>query len=188
MTTQETQTGRPPADPSDEADEGQLRLARAQGEAFGMAVQAMIRVEARGAEQAVGDYLVGYAVEPAEGMYHLEDGELRWHEPEEENVHLEVVVRDGADGRFVPGLTVDATLLDAAGREVGTHRQPFLWHPWLYHYGRNWRVPGDGEYTLRVRIAAPDFMRHDRTNGRRFAAPVEAEFPGVRIETGQKRS
>lgn len=179
---------RPPARPSDEANEAQLRLARAQGEAFGMAVRAMTEVEARGAEQRAGDYLIAYAVEPAEGMYHLEGGQLRWHAPQDENVHLEVVVRDGADGRFVPGLAVRATLIDGEGREVGTHEQPFLWHPWLYHYGRNWRVPGDGEYSLRVRIEAPAFMRHDRTNGQRFAAPVEVEFAGVRIETGQKRS
>jgi hypothetical protein len=182
------QAQRPPTSPSDEADEAQLRLARAQGEAFGMAVENMIVAEAHGAEQPAGDYRVGYAVEHAEGMYHLEGGELRWHDPQDENVHVEVVVRDGADGRFVPGLTVYATLLDAAGTEVGTHRQEFIWHPWLYHYGRNWRVPGDGEYTLRVRIEAAEFMRHDRTNGRRFAAPVEVEFTGVQIETGQKRS
>ena len=29
--------------------------------------------------------MVGYAVEKAEGMYMLRDGELQWHEPEEEN-------------------------------------------------------------------------------------------------------
>jgi hypothetical protein len=43
-----------------------------------------------------------------------------------------------------------------------------------------------------VRIEPPAFMRHDRTNGRRFAAPVEVEFPDVPfpdvpIEAGQKR-
>ena len=71
--------------------------------------------------------------------------------------------------------------------EIGTHHQPFVWHPWLYHYGRNWRVPGDGEYILRIRIEAPEFPRHDRVNGRRYATPVDGEFPGVMITTGQKR-
>ncbi|MGH2350517.1 MAG: iron transporter [Chloroflexota bacterium] len=186
--SQATAPQQPPQRASDEANEGQLRLARAQGEAFQMAVQNMITAEARGAAQRAGDYLVGYAVEQAEGMYHLEDGELRWHDPTEENVHVEVVVQDGADGRFVPSLTVYATLLDGTGQEIGTHQQPFIWHPWLYHYGRNWRVPRDGEYTLRVRIEAPDFMRHDKANGRRFATPVEVEFAGVKLETGQKLS
>src|SRR6266542_5903610 len=82
-------------------------------------------------------------------MYHLRDGQLEWHDSQDENAHIEVVVRDAADGRFIPGLTVYATLLDRAGTEIGTHQQPFLWHPWLYHYERNWRVPGDGTYTLR---------------------------------------
>lgn len=69
---------------------------------------------------------------------------------------------------------------------MGTHAQPFLWHPWLFHYGRNWQVPGDGEYTLRVRIEPPTFHRHDKRNGLRYAEPVEVEFRGVQLETGQK--
>jgi uncharacterized protein involved in high-affinity Fe2+ transport len=121
-------------------------------------------------------------------MYHLRDGQLEWHEPADENAHVEVVVRDAADGRFIPGLTVYTTLLDSSGQAIGTHQQPFLWHPWLYHYGRNWRVPGDGSYTLRVRIEPPDFMRHDKINGNRFIEPIEVEFRDVTIRTGQKRS
>ncbi len=173
---------------SDEANAHQLDLARTQGDAFGRAVQEMTQKEAHGAAQRAGDYTVGYAVEHAEGMYALENGELVWHNPQDENAHIEVVVRDGADGRFVPGLEVTATLLDAQGREIGTHVQPFLWHPWLYHYGRNWRVPGDGEYTLRLHIAAPTFMRHDKKNGKRYAGAVDVEFTGVQIKTGQKKS
>ncbi len=41
-------------------------------------------------------------------------------------------------------------------------------------------MPGDDAYTLRVRIEPPDFMRHDKINGKRFAAPVEVEFRQVR--------
>ncbi len=81
-----------------------------------------------------------------------------------------------------------ATLIDADGNIIATHPQPFLWHPWLYHYGRNWEVPGDGTYTLRVRIDPPMFMRHDSTNGKRYAERVEIEFKNVKIETGQKKS
>jgi hypothetical protein len=162
--------------PSDEINDEQIALAKAQGTAFQRAVDNMTRKEAHGAEQRAGDYLVGYAVEHAEGMYHLRDGRLEWQEPADENAHVEVVVRDASDGRFIPGLTVYATLLDGAGHAIGTHQQPFLWHPWLYHYGRNWCVPGDGSYTLQVRIEPADFMRHDKINGKRFAEPVEVEF------------
>jgi uncharacterized protein involved in high-affinity Fe2+ transport len=178
---------RPPMDPSsDEASAEQLELARAQGDAYGRALELMTgKVAEGGGERLAGDYLVGYAVEQAEGMYRLADGELTWQEPRDENLHLEVTVRDAADGRFVPDLTVHASLVAPDGREVGTHRQPLLWHPMIYHYGRNWRVPGDGRYRLRVRVDPPQFPRHDRINGRRFAEPVEVQFDDVEVRTGQ---
>ena len=177
----------PPMDPdTSEATARQLELARAQGEAYGRALEHMTgQVASDGGELPAGEYLVGYAVEEAEGMYHLVDGELTWHDPGDANAHLEVSVRDAADGRFVPGLRVTATLVDPSGKEVGTHEQPMLWHPMLYHYGRNWQVPTDGEYLLRVHVDPPTFHRHDEVNGRRFAEPVDVEFSGVRIQRGK---
>jgi hypothetical protein len=182
-----TEARTPPMDPtSSEADEEQLDLARAQGEAYRRALEHMAtRVAHDGGTKPAGEYLVGYAIEEAEGVYAWQDGELVWQEPGEENLHVEVAVCDGADGRFVPGLRVQVTLVAPDGTEVGTHEQPMLWHPMLYHYGRNWVVPGDGPHTLRVRIDPPPFMRHDEVNGLRFREPVEVEFTGVRVERGQ---
>ena len=180
---------KPPMQTSDEANQRQLRMAKKQGEALQRALEHMAQeVADDGGEQPAGDYLIGYAVEQAEGMYHLRNGKLQWEAPtDEENVHVEVSVRDRADGRFIPALEVYATLLaEDTAREVGTNRQPFVWHPWLYHYGRNWQVPKDGEYTMRVRIEVPDFPRHDKENGRRFAEPVEVEFTGVKVTTGRE--
>lgn len=181
------QTTRPPMDPdTDEADEQQLDLARRQGDAYAEAVQHMVdKVAQTGGQQRAGDYLIGFAVEEAEGMYAMHDGELTWQEPEDENLHIEVVVQDGSDRRFVPGCDVTVTVIDADGTEVGTHEQPLLWHPMIYHYGRNWTVPGDGTYTLRVHVAPPRFMRHDETNGRRFTEEATVEFTGVSVTTGQ---
>lgn len=179
---------KPPMKSSDEANQKQLTLARAQGDAFEQTVEEMTESEAHGAAQQAGDYLIGYAVEDAEGMYMMEGGQLVWHNPTDENAHLEIVVQDAADKRFIPGLTVYATLAGPQGNDVGTHLQPFLWHPWLFHYGRNWTLPGDGEYTLRVKVDAPDFMRHDKENGRRYEQSVQVEFRNVRIKTGQKKS
>ncbi len=177
----------PPMAVSDEASEDQLALAREQGAVYGHAVETMVgEVAVDGGSKAAGDYLVGWAVEHAEGMYELRDGELAWVDPDEENCHLEIVVRDAADGRFIPGLRVTATLTRPDGAELGTHHQPFLWHPWLYHYGRNWRVPADGRYGLRVDIEPPAFGRHDPKNGRRFAGQVSVQFDDVNIETGRK--
>jgi hypothetical protein len=52
--------------------------------------------------KCAGEYALGYAVEKAEGMYMLRDGELQWHEPEAENIHVEVVVCDGVDHHIIP--------------------------------------------------------------------------------------
>ena len=173
----------PPMRKSDEAEPNELDMARAQGDAYAKTLKHMAtQVADVGGETRAGDYIVAYAIEAAEGMYHPVDGKLVWREPTTETVHVEVSVRDGADNRFIPGLTVHATLIDAEGKVLGTHHQPFLWHPWLYHYGRNWDVPQSGTYTLRVHIDAPDFARHDQENGRRFAEDVDVEFADIEIE------
>jgi hypothetical protein len=174
----------PPMDPdTSEADAKQLELAREQGASYRRALEYMANEVAHdGGMQEAGEYLIGYAVEEAEGMYDWVDGELVWHDPQDENLHLEIAVCDASDGRFVPGVTVVATLVDPAGNEVGTHELPMLWHPMIYHYGRNWNVPSDGEYTLHVRIQPPTFMRHDETNGCRFKELVECTFEHVQVE------
>lgn len=169
-----------------EADRTQLDMARAQGDAYGRALEHMAtKVAEDGATQEQGDYLVGYAVEEAEGMYEWVGGELTWREPESENLHLEVSVRDRADGRFVPALRVNATLTAPGGESVGPVELPLLWHPMIYHYGRNLELPADGDYTVTVHIDPPTFMRHDEVNGRRFAQPVDVEFRNVKVERGQ---
>jgi hypothetical protein len=176
----------PPMDPdTSEATKAQLERARAQGDAYGKALEYMVQTVAHGGgEKQAGEYKVGYAVEDAEGMYHYSDGELAWHNPDGENVHVEVAVRDAADGRFVPGVKVTAELVTPGGETLGPYEQELVWHPMLYHYARNWAVPEDGEYTLRVHIEPPTFMRHDEVNGRRFTEPVDVEFTGVKIERG----
>jgi hypothetical protein len=65
--------------PSDEGDARGLALGRAQGEAFGRTLRHMIDdVADGGAEIESGDYLIGYAVEKAEGMYAPRNGSLEW--------------------------------------------------------------------------------------------------------------
>ena len=138
-----------------------------------------------GGEQRSGHSLIGYVVEKAEGMDEWVDGGLVWREPGEANPHVEVVVRDAGDGRFVPGARVEVTPIDPDGNAVGIHEHPLLGHPMLYHDGRTWAVPMDGDDTLRVRVAPPTFMRHDEINGRRFLAPAEVEFRPVKVTRGQ---
>jgi Fe2+ transport protein len=182
-----TQPHTPPMEASNEAEPDQLDVARAEGGAYARALQAMDE-ESGAVTQRAGDYLIAFVQENAEGMYELEDGRLVWREaPEEANAHLEIAVADAADGRFVPGLDITLTLLDG-DRELFTTTMPFLWHPYLYHYGTNARVPDEGPYNVRVRIDPPTFMRHDPVNGRRYADRVDVAFENRRFEPGRKPS
>ncbi|WP_336923480.1 iron transporter [Aquipuribacter sp. SD81] len=183
-----TPAERPPMRESNEAEPDQLDVARTQGDAYGEALEAMAAEDGAVTARA-GNYVVAFVNEQAEGMYAPADGGgLEWREaPEEANAHLEVAVADGADGRFVPGLDVTVTVLDG-DRELFTHPAPFLWHPFLHHYGFNARIPSAGPFTVRVRIEPPAWMRHDPVNGRRYADPVEVTFADVEFEPGTKPS
>ena len=179
-------TRTPSETPSDEADQKQLDMAQKEGHAYYQALQYMVsEVADTGAEQRAGDYIVAFAQERAEGMYHLQNGKLEWIEPTDENCHFEIAVLDASDRRFIPQLAVQLTVIDSEGNEVGTEEMPFLWHPGLYHYGLNWTVPSDGTYTLKVHIDPPTFMRHDKTNGERYARAVDVTFENVQVTTGQ---
>ncbi|PSK64069.1 hypothetical protein B0E53_03974 [Micromonospora sp. MH33] len=131
----------PPMRPSNEATAQQLQVARAQGDAYGRAIRAM--AEEDGANTACsGDFLIAFVNEEAEGIYALDGDHLVWREAAEDaNVHLQVAVADAGDGRFVPGLSVSLQL-SQSGRRVLDTELPFLWHPFLHHYGANARVPG----------------------------------------------
>lgn len=181
------QTGKAsPLTPSDEGDKKGLELGKAQGDALTKTLKHMKdEIAHDGREIEVGEYLVAYAVEEAEGMYMPKNGKLEWVYPDKENAHIEIAVRDAADGRLIPGLDVEVTVIDADGKEHGTHKLPLLWHPYLYHYGRNWVVPKSGSYSLRVRFDPPTFMRHDEKNGYRFLEGVDVTFDDVKIKTGQ---
>lgn len=172
---------------SEEVDARHLELAREEGETYQRSLRHMTEdVAHAGGVRESGDYVIGFAQEAAEGMYHLRDGALEWIEPSAENCHLEVAVADAADGRFVPHLSVSVNLTAADGEEIGPTELPFVWHPGLNHYGANLTVPGDGTYDVRVRVEPATFPRHDEVNGDRFAEAVEVLFEDVDVKCGQR--
>lgn len=188
-TKRTTRARRPPSRPSDEADRQQLRMAKREGKAYGTSLRYMVdEVADAGDTRRAGNYVVGFAQEKAEGMYHLHaPGHLMWMEPgKAENCHLEISVTDATDGRFIPYLDITALLVAADGTQVGPVKIPFVWHPGLYHYGKNLTVPGSGRYALHVRVEPPRFHRHDKVNGRRYADVVDVEFANVKIKTGRE--
>lgn len=83
---------KPPSQVSDEADQNQLEMAKAEGTAYQKSLDYMVAdVADTGGKKRAGDYLVGFAQERAEGMYTLKgEGQLEWTEAESENCHLEV--------------------------------------------------------------------------------------------------
>lgn len=129
-----------------------------------------------------GDYEISYRVEPAKGLYQFSAGHLEWKEPQEENVHLDVLVRDARDGRFIPGLHLVATLLDSRGGRAASTHLPFVWHPKANHYGANVKVPESGEYLLQVHVYPATFDRAGKEEGQRFLADVHVSFENVRID------
>jgi len=186
---QTTRATKPPMDPNtSEATAPQLDRAVAQGDAYRDAVGYLAEHVAQGGGQVLaGNYLVGYAVEDAEGFYEWQgDGEVRWHNPGDANAHIESAVADGADGRFIPELTITVSVVTPDGQELGPHPHPFMWHPMVYHYARDWQLPEGGDYTLQVHIQPPTFMRHDEVNGRRYLEPVDVVFENVEIKLGKE--
>jgi hypothetical protein len=178
----------PPDKVTDEAIAQGMKLGREVGAAYRRMVEYFFQnVAVSGQKKRAGEFEVGLAVQDAEPLYFLEGGQLRLAQPAMgANAHLEVVVMDADDGRFIPELTVVVTARSAQGDEVGTFRLPFMWHPIMFHYGASIHIPSDGEYAVTVGIDTPTFPRHDKVNGKRYTGPVLAEFTGVRIKTGRK--
>lgn len=161
-------------------------LVQKQGEAYKAALEYMKGIT-QNDQKEVGDYLVTFAAEEAEGMYLPKDGSLSWKEPEEgKNQHLEVAVQDRKDGRFLPHLDIQLKLKDENGKEIGTEKQPFLWHPFLYHYGRNWKIPAKGKYSAEITIKRPEFGRHDEIKGKRYGDSVTVELGPIKLKPGRK--
>lgn len=184
-------TGTPPhksvAKPSDEADKNQLKMAAEEGAAYLKSLDYMAtKVADAGGKTRAGDYIVAFAQERAEGMYHLKGDRLEWVEaPQDMNCHMEIAVADAADHRFIPYLKIEC-VLSKDGKEVVAFEPEFLWHPGLYHYGKDLKLPGDGVYDLTIKIAPPTFPRHDEKNGKRYGEPVRVEFKNVKVTVGHE--
>ena len=166
-------------------------LVQAQGDAYHEALTALYEDANSGASQLAGDYRVGYAADYALATWERdESGKFAYDIDTEEstqlNAHVEATVQETRTGRFVPGLRLTATLATRQGGALGTHELPFEWHPWVFHYGENWRVPRAGFYRLHLHGEAPAFRRYGREAGRVFAHGFDVNFDSARVLTGAK--
>ncbi len=178
------------------SDTARLTLAANEGAALARSLNEMANnVAVSGGSVRAGEYLPYIAFERSEGYWvphgtNREGVNLRYtieaDESAARNAHLEIGVRDSLTGRFMPGLHVRGTVLDAAGRTVGTYEPPFMWHSWIHHYGMNFRVAHSGAYSVRIHADPPPYRRYGPGAERLFAGPVDATIDHLKIVTGQK--
>ncbi|MGM1056563.1 MAG: hypothetical protein ACQEWG_11810 [Bacteroidota bacterium] len=167
-----------------------MPLAKAQGNAIKRAVDEMITKTAMDGEQIkYGPFLLTYAVEYAEGFWRHKNDKLLYNikveQSAEKNAHIEIAVFDALTGRMIPGFEVETKFfLDDA--QVESVKPTLMWHPWLYHYGNNFRVPKRGSYELHVKTSRTDVKRYGKEYGAAFNEAIEHIFTDVDIQTGQK--
>ena len=146
---------------------------------------AQAEIDGEGSEQEVGDYRVGYIVEPAEPWWEGDPGNLTLREPAPgETNHIEILPFEAGTGLFVPGMEGTLSVLNEAGEEVDS--KPLqLYRGEFYHYANNFSLPGSGTYTLRAEMQPPTFLRHEteEKEGRVLTEPIVVEFENVNIST-----
>jgi hypothetical protein len=142
-------------------------------------------IKEEGGEQRVGEYRVGYIIEPAEGWWEGDPQNLTWREPAPgETNHIEILPFEVGSGLLVPEADITLTVLDGSGNEIDTKPLRF-YRGEFYHYANNFSLPESGTYTLRAEIAPPTFLRHEteEAEGKVFTEPITAEFENVQIST-----
>lgn len=167
--------------------EKKRNLAVAQGDTYTLALDEMKQEDSHAAK-TVDDYIISVACEDAEGMYMYDTtGKLEWMIPDkEDNQHFEVVVQDKDDKRFIPELEISAQLLDSNKKVVAEINVPFIWHPFLFHYGINCKIPKAGKYFAKINIKKPSFHRHDEVYGKRYPKDVLVTLGPISLKPGRK--
>jgi uncharacterized protein involved in high-affinity Fe2+ transport len=178
------------AQPLSELMEAHQTLAKNAGKAFHNTLQEMYKQANDGRDTTIGDYTIAFAVEYAEGYWNYENSKFRYMQENDlsgkTNAHVEVAALDAKSGRFLDNLDVKATLKTEDGKTVGTRNEMFMWHPWLYHYGENWRIPKGGSYTIIANIKPPAYRHYGKTLGNQLNKQISVAFDNVQIKSGQK--
>jgi hypothetical protein len=146
---------------------------------------AQAEIDAEGGEQEIGDYRVGYIVEPAEPWWEGDPGNLTLREPASgETNHIEILPFEARTGLLIPYMEGTLTVLDEAGEEVDSKPLQF-YRGEFYHYANNFSLPQSGPYALRAEMQPPTFLRHETEvrEGRVLTQPISVEFENVEIDT-----
>ena len=158
-------------------------LSRQEGTAVASSFLTALRGDpANGSQRRSGGYTVTVLLRRAQGVWISRDDKLVYKPPNSSVGpvnHMEISIRDVTTGRLVPDLNVRATILESRRKEIDTYAVPFMWHPWMNHYGLNVAVPGKGSYIIRVRADAPSFRRYGSSALTKFNRPVDVELRGL---------
>jgi hypothetical protein len=167
------------------ASANESELLKPSNAALSAAITTLWQQSVSGVENPAGDYFVAYALDYSGLSMPLAGAKLHPKNLLEltgkDNVRLAVLVRDSRTGRLIPQLKPQANLIAADGKPYGPGEMPPVIQSWLYHYGRNTRIPRKGLYKLRVHFDAPGFRRWGRQS-ERFAAPADIEFEDVSLQ------
>lgn len=167
-----------------------IELARQEGIAVERSLTGILReANVSGSQRRSGDYNVAVVVQNPRGSWEQRNGKLIYARPDSDIgpiSHIEVSIRDATTGRLLPGLNVHASIVDSRKRAINTYPMPFMWHPWMNHYGLDVAVPGKETYTIRVRADAPSFRRYGGTALRKFNRAIDVEMRGVRFATVER--
>jgi hypothetical protein len=127
----------------------------------------------RGGAVESGPWRIAYIQEPAEGWFRSENGRVVWREPAHgETAHLEIIPIERDSGRIVPYAGVTLEVLDSEGRRVEKRPLSFYYAE-FFHHADNFRIPRDGEYTLRATVEPPS----SAATATRTAAPPSWRAP-----------
>jgi len=160
----------------------QDELVRKQGDAF-IASYNLYMEELIHVVKKTDDYIVTVAFGATEGMYEMQtDKSLEWVTPEGYGfVHMSVVIQDRDDKRFVPNLEVFVRLYDNDNKLITESEAPFLWNPYVFHYGMDLTIPEEGNYTAEVTIKRPDFNRQNKDHGNKYTNDVTIRLQSVKL-------
>ena len=142
-------------------------------------------IDAEGGEQEIGDYRVGYIVEPAEPWWEGDPGNLTFREPAPgETNHIEILPFEAETGLLIPYMEGTLTVLNEVGEEVDSQPLQF-YRGEFYHYANNFSLPESDTYKLRAEMQPPTFLRHETEDreGRVLSEPLVVEFENVEIST-----
>ncbi|HMN58879.1 MAG TPA: iron transporter [Anaerolinea sp.] len=160
-------------------------ISEEQNRAIKKAFRYILQKDFYGGYKYGGNYLIAYSVEFARNLIFPGDGSPQRQSIHQENAHIGIAIHDETDLHFISGLTVTVTITDHNGIAIGSFKHPLLRRPNFRHYGRNWILPGDGKYSLQIRVETPvSVLRNEKTE-RTYITPIEVEFHNVTIRTGR---